>query len=126
MNIIKKDRDIIRKRGIINYYSTIITYLIIVIGTHLTYNIDKEVNIVGKVKIDVATVIKEARNNKGYTLRELGKLTGLSHSFLGDIETGRSRPSYENLIIIIGVLDIPLEKIFLPQKYENNEQTKSA
>jgi len=81
---------------------------------------------VGKVKIDVATVIKEARSNKGYTLRELGKLTGLSHSFLGDIEAGRSRPSYENLIKIIRVLDIPLEKIFFIKKDVNKEQTKSA
>ncbi len=66
-----------------------------------------------KTKINIATIIKEARNKKGYTLRELGKLTNLSHSFLGDIEAGRSRPSYENLVKIITTLDISVEEIFL-------------
>ncbi|MBB6214775.1 transcriptional regulator with XRE-family HTH domain [Anaerosolibacter carboniphilus] len=72
-------------------------------------------------KIEISNVIKEARTTKKYSLRKLAKLTGLSHSFLGDIESGRTRPKYENLIKIITVLDIPLEEIFLPQKYVNNE-----
>lgn len=123
---IEKNRDIFRGEEIISYTSTTITYLRIAIGTYITYNINKEVTLVGNIKIDVATVIKEARSNKGYTLRELGNETGLSHSFLGDIEAGRSRPSYENLMRIITVLEIPLEKIFLPEKYANNERIKSA
>lgn len=77
-------------------------------------------------KIDVSNVIKEGRSIKGYTLRELGKKTGLSHSFLGDIEAGRSRPSYENLVKILTVLEIPVEKIFLQKKDVNKAQTKSA
>lgn len=67
-------------------------------------------------KINVANIIKEARSIKGYTLRELGKKTDLSHSFLGDIEAGRSRPSYENLAKILTELDVPLEKIFLEKR----------
>lgn len=78
------------------------------------------------IRIDVAGIIKNARNERGYSLRKLGNITGISHSFLGDIEAGRSRPSYEKLVKIVEALDIPLDNIFLPRKYKNSEQNKTA
>src|SRR5690606_12045250 len=41
--------------------------------------------------------LKELRLQKNLTLRELGKLTNISHSFLADIESGRSVPSIDTL-----------------------------
>jgi transcriptional regulator with XRE-family HTH domain len=46
---------------------------------------------------EVGKQIRQLRESKGLTLRELGKLTHLSHSFIGDIESGRSSPSLNTL-----------------------------
>jgi len=63
-------------------------------------------------KIRLGYIIKEHRLRKGLTIRELSKATNISVGFIGDIETNRSRPSYENLVKLVQVLEIPIEDIF--------------
>ena len=41
--------------------------------------------------------LRQLRTNQNLSLRELGKRTGLSHSFICDIEKGRCMPSIETL-----------------------------
>lgn len=48
--------------------------------------------------------LKELRLKKNLTLRELGRLTNTSHSFIADIESGRSDPSVETLKALADVL----------------------
>lgn len=72
-------------------------------------------------KLLIGNYIREYRNRKGYSLRQLAEKIGLSHSFIGDIEANRSRPSYENLIKLIVELNIPIDKIFLSNKYINED-----
>ncbi|GFN34901.1 helix-turn-helix domain-containing protein [Tepidimicrobium xylanilyticum] len=69
-------------------------------------------------KIEFGHIIKKYRLKKGITIRELAELTNISTGFIGDIETNRSRPSYENLVKLIQVLDISLEDIFNLQQIE--------
>lgn len=63
-------------------------------------------------KIKLGPIIKDYRIKKGFTIRELAEVTNISTGFIGDIETNRSRPSYENLIRLVQVLEIPIEDIF--------------
>ena len=63
-------------------------------------------------KIKLGYIIKNHRIKKGLTIRELSQATDISAGFIGDIETNRSRPSYENLAKLIQVLEIPIEDIF--------------
>ncbi len=44
--------------------------------------------------------IESLRKEKGYSLRELGKICNLSHSYISDIEKGRTNPSLETLVIL--------------------------
>ena len=54
----------------------------------------------------IGQALKQARTDKGYSLRELARLTGLSHSFLNDIEHGRSMPSINNLVKLSSTLGV--------------------
>lgn len=50
--------------------------------------------------------IKQIRNKKGFSLRELAEKVDLSASFLSQIEQGKASPSIENLKKIANALDV--------------------
>ena len=60
------------------------------------------------------------RKKRGYSLRKLAELTGLSHSFICDIEHGRSNPSINNLQVLAKALEVKPE-IFLGDVVVNND-----
>ena len=69
---------------------------------------------------DNGNKIRELRNNKGLTLKELGEKTDLSISFLSQVERGTSAVSITALEKIAGALETDLAYFFtLPQKHEN-------
>lgn len=57
----------------------------------------------------IGNKLHQLRKQRGYSLRELAKKTGLSHGFICDIEHGRCNPSLEKLSIIAKALDIRLD-----------------
>lgn len=61
----------------------------------------------------IGQTIKKYRKQKGLTLKELSELTGISISFLSDIERGRRNPSIENAVIIAKALSFDAS-IILP------------
>lgn len=68
--------------------------------------------------------IKNLRNKKGYTLKQLSDITGLSLSFISDIEHGRSQPSIDNLKKLatgLGVLSSDLIDDASSRSVNNNE-----
>ena len=60
----------------------------------------------------VGKKLRQIRIRRKYTLRTLAKLTGLSHSFICDIEHERCNPSYKNLVLIANALSINPEFFF--------------
>ncbi len=50
--------------------------------------------------------LKQARSNKGYSLAELSSKTGVSISFLNEIEKGKKYPKYEKITAIAAVLAV--------------------
>ncbi len=50
--------------------------------------------------------LKRIRKEKGFSLRGLGKAAHVSHSFIADIESGRSKPSLDTLDKLAKALDV--------------------
>lgn len=50
--------------------------------------------------------LKYFREQKGLSLRTLGKLAHVSHSFIADIESGRSKPSLDTIQALVKALGI--------------------
>lgn len=60
---------------------------------------------------DLGVRLKQLRESKGYSLRELGKIAHVSHSFIADIESGRSKPSVDTLISLSKALGVSVSEI---------------
>jgi XRE family transcriptional regulator of biofilm formation len=71
----------------------------------------------------IGTKIKQVRNKRGYSIRALGKQTGLSSGFIGDIESGRCNPSIKNLQKLANALGCPVE-FFLNNEVVENDQNE--
>ncbi|MGE5607038.1 MAG: helix-turn-helix domain-containing protein [Bacteroidota bacterium] len=56
--------------------------------------------------------IRAAREEKGLTLDELALRTGLTKSFLSQVERGKSSPSLSSVRLIVQELNIPLVSLF--------------
>ena len=67
-----------------------------------------------KIKVDrlnlsvLGILIRVARLNQGYSLRNLSKLTNISHTLISNIEKGKQPPSEATLADIFNVLDLKL------------------
>jgi XRE family transcriptional regulator, regulator of sulfur utilization len=69
--------------------------------------------------------IRELRNNKGETLRNTSENTGLSVSYLSDIERGRTNPSLQTLETLANHFGITINDMLLGVDFAGN-QTENA
>lgn len=60
---------------------------------------------------DIGDRLKRLRENKRLSLRALGKAAHVSHSFIADIEAGRSKPSLDTLTALARVLGVSISDI---------------
>lgn len=60
----------------------------------------------------IGTRLRQLRNQQNLSLRALAQATGLSHSFICDVEHGRCNPSIETLQILSRVLGVKPEIFF--------------
>jgi transcriptional regulator with XRE-family HTH domain len=61
--------------------------------------------------MNVADLIKSRRTKKELSYRELSEMTGVSHTYIRDIENGKYAPSFENAEKLAKALDIDMEQI---------------
>ena len=59
----------------------------------------------------IGEYIKDARESKGYSQRELAKKSGIGISNIGHWERGQTFPSIINLIPVADVLGITLDEL---------------
>lgn len=71
---------------------------------------------------NIGKKLKTLRNKKGYTLKELSDLSGLSVSFISDVENGRRNPSIENLQKLCVSLSVKINYFF--EDIDNNYDNK--
>lgn len=62
--------------------------------------------------MDVAKRIKYFRERKGITVNKLANLSGVSQSFLREIELGNKKPTVETLSALCGAMGISLKEFF--------------
>jgi transcriptional regulator with XRE-family HTH domain len=62
---------------------------------------------------DIGARIRDARTSKGWTLDTLASESGLSPSFLSQVERGLSTLSIVSLSSICRALDLPIESLFV-------------
>lgn len=58
--------------------------------------------------------LKTAREKKGYTLKQLSEVSGLSIGFISQVERGQTDPSLSSLKNLATALDIKLRDLFDP------------
>ena len=66
--------------------------------------------------MDVGKKIKELRIKKGITVNKLANVSGVSQSYLRDIELGNKQPTVEYLAYICDGLEISLATFFTDVK----------
>ena len=65
-------------------------------------------------------ILKRIRQEKGYSLTKLGKLTGISKSYLSLLERGiQKNPSIEIIEKIAKVLEVDMNYLILPTENKN-------
>lgn len=62
--------------------------------------------------MDIGNRIYFFRSTKGYTVNKLANLSGISQSYLRDIELGKKNPTIEILSYICEALEISLSQFF--------------
>lgn len=64
--------------------------------------------------------IRELRQEKGLTMKQLGEAVGVTESAIGQYETGRRKPDYEKLLCIAKVLGCSIDDLVVGETdYEN-------
>lgn len=68
---------------------------------------------VGAVIEQIAPRLRRAREQKGFSLADLSRATGMSTSTLSRLESGQRKPSLELLLPVIVALGVPLDEIVI-------------
>jgi transcriptional regulator with XRE-family HTH domain len=69
--------------------------------------------------------VRKLRKSLGYSQDALGELTGLSRSYIGDVERARHNVGIGNLDVIAACLDVSVSELFEPVEMDaENEVTE--
>jgi transcriptional regulator with XRE-family HTH domain len=65
---------------------------------------------------DLGARVRSLRRERGLTLKGLGRLAGLSHPFLSQVERGLARPSVGSVERIAAALDVSVAHLWAPAR----------
>ena len=65
---------------------------------------------------DLGARVRTLRRERGLTLKGLGRLAGLSHPFLSQVERGLARPSVSSVERIAAALDVSVAHLWSPPR----------
>ena len=65
---------------------------------------------------DLGARVRSLRRERGLTLKGLGRLAGLSHPFLSQVERGLARPSVGSVERIAAALDVSVAQLWAPPR----------
>lgn len=65
---------------------------------------------------DLGARVRALRLERGLTLKGLGRLAGLSHPFLSQVERGLARPSVSSVERIAAALDVSVARLWAPPR----------
>ena len=61
--------------------------------------------------MSIASLIKEARNKKGYTQDELASIMQRPRTFVAKIEAGYTHPDYRMCLAFADALELPVDQV---------------
>jgi transcriptional regulator with XRE-family HTH domain len=70
--------------------------------------------------------VREARERKNLSVRELARYLGFSPSFVSQVELGKTMPSVGSLYSFANALDISVDNLFADTKVKNNRKPNGA
>lgn len=73
----------------------------------------------------IGDAIKARRKERGFTLKELGEIVGLTHAALSKIENGKSEPSKQTLISLAKGLNDNFGELWLDEHIAGKDAPKS-
>lgn len=59
----------------------------------------------------LATAVKELRARRGLTQEQVATAAGVSRGYLGELEQGRRRPSFEGIVRVARALEVELVEL---------------
>lgn len=65
-----------------------------------------------ELNAQIGQLLKDLREERGWSLRELGLVVGMNKSYLGDIELGKRNPSINSLEKIDAGYDLTVKEFF--------------
>ena len=65
-----------------------------------------------ELNAQIGQLLKDLREGRGWSLRELGLVVGMNKSYLGDIELGKRNPSINSLEKIVAGYDLTVKEFF--------------
>ncbi|RXT00372.1 cupin domain-containing protein [Ammoniphilus sp. CFH 90114] len=68
--------------------------------------------------MDIGKKVKDLRESKGYSVREMAKLCGLSPSLVSQVERNVSSPSISTLLKMAEILHVPVGSFFSEVEHE--------
>ena len=77
-------------------------------------------------QLTIGERIKQLRQERGLTLRQLAAKTGLSLGYLSKVERDLSKPSYSTVQSICYALEMTANPFMLPQQEEQDTENASA
>lgn len=73
---------------------------------------------------EFSNIIKNKRLEMNLSLRDLGELSDLDHSYIGRLEKGSSLPSRETVVKLAKALDLSVEELLVKAGYYSNMYQK--
>ena len=65
-----------------------------------------------ELNAQIGQLLKDLREERGWSLRELGLVVGMNKTYLGDIELGKRNPSINSLEKIVAGYGLTVKGIF--------------
>lgn len=64
------------------------------------------------LNVQIGQLLKDLREDRGWSLREFGLVIGMSKTYLGDIELGKRNPTVRSLAKIAAGYELTVKGIF--------------
>lgn len=65
-----------------------------------------------ELNAQIGQLLKDLREERGWSLRELGLVVGMNKTYLGDIELGKRNPSINSLEKIVAGYGLTIKEFF--------------
>lgn len=64
------------------------------------------------MNVQIGQLMKDLRDERGWSLREFGLIVGMNKTYLGDIELGKRNPTINSLEKIVAGYGLTVKELF--------------